>query len=652
MRPLLHLARLSIRSHLLLLVAAVALPLGALLVYNVLENLGLVLRHTQERLQLRARDVATTSAEFLRSTQSQMTVLAELPLVRALDPTRCDPLFAHPQTLFPRFTNIFTLDVSGHLICSGLTPRPGQPSRVDPVSYLDKLLQSRQFTVGEPTRGIVSGKWVITLAQPILDAQGQVIGMLGFAIDLAQLWPQDSYVGLPEDVRQRILNHQGVIIASSDDPQRWIGQRARPEVIERIRGQAEGVWQATDRDHFVRLYGFTRVPGFDWYVVSSITRDRVLADIRPSAIRAATVGLLIFVGALLLGLLVAWRVIRPVQQIAAAAKRVAAGDAAARAQPQGPTEIVSVANDFNQMLDKLALQRKERDAWSLRYKALLNSAHDIILMVDPSYRVVEANPAALGAYGYSADEIRQKTIHDLRAPRAQGSIAHDFEAAAHPQGVLFESEHRRKNGSLFPVEVSAFAVDIDGAVYRLSFIRDISERKRIEQELERLATTDALTGLANRRHFMLLAEQELSRAKRYGSELAVLMFDVDHFKAINDTYGHATGDGVLHTLGQLCRQSIRDIDVIGRLGGEEFALVLPETSQDQAVHAAKRLCQMVAAAEIPLQHGVPLRFTISVGVIALSDSHANLDTLLARADQAMYDAKRDGRNQARVYSPA
>lgn len=180
---------------------------------------------------------------------------------------------------------------------------------------------------------------------------------------------------------------------------------------------------------------------------------------------------------------------------------------------------------------------------------------------------------------------------------------------------------------------------------------DITERKQNERELERLVQTDVLTGLASRRHFMALAEQELSRIVRYGGELSVLMMDIDHFKAINDTYGHQVGDQVIQKLGRLCQATLRDIDIVGRIGGEEFAIILPETGRESAAEVAERMRAMIAGSVVPLPQGMPLHFTVSIGVATLAEAETNLDTLLGYADKALYAAKHGGRNRVCVHQP-
>ena len=177
--------------------------------------------------------------------------------------------------------------------------------------------------------------------------------------------------------------------------------------------------------------------------------------------------------------------------------------------------------------------------------------------------------------------------------------------------------------------------------------QELQHRAQVEVELRRWATTDALTGMANRRHFLELCEREMQRAQRYGRPMTVAIFDVDLFKRINDGFGHATGDRALRALAQTTQASLRETDHAGRLGGEEFGLLLPETDLAGATELAERLRAAIAA--IRLEAGgraVPL--TVSIGLAGLSPADPSVDALFARADQAMYRAKQSGRDRVAV----
>lgn len=172
---------------------------------------------------------------------------------------------------------------------------------------------------------------------------------------------------------------------------------------------------------------------------------------------------------------------------------------------------------------------------------------------------------------------------------------------------------------------------------------EVEQRKALAQEVHRMAITDPLTGMFTRRHLYELAERDLMRSARHDLPLSVLLIDIDHFKTINDAFGMAAGDEVLRGLAEVCRRTFRDTDVTGRLGGEEFCAVLPDTAVDEATALADSLRAEAEAMRIPLTDG-EARITLSIGVIVYDADGASLDRLLQRADTALYQAKAAGGN--------
>ena len=179
----------------------------------------------------------------------------------------------------------------------------------------------------------------------------------------------------------------------------------------------------------------------------------------------------------------------------------------------------------------------------------------------------------------------------------------------------------------------------------LHAMRDYRQRTQLQNELQQLAHTDSLTGLANRRHFMELAEKELARAKRQEGEYAVLMLDLDHFKRINDNHGHGCGDRVLSEVARHLAQTLRETDIVGRIGGEEFAIVLPQADHARTLDIAWRLCNGIAAMKIQREQGLPLQVSVSIGAAMAHGTQTSLQSLLGQADRALYRAKNNGRNQ-------
>jgi diguanylate cyclase (GGDEF)-like protein len=197
------------------------------------------------------------------------------------------------------------------------------------------------------------------------------------------------------------------------------------------------------------------------------------------------------------------------------------------------------------------------------------------------------------------------------------------------------------------VTAQALRWAIHNAMEKVALRRQIERQRR---ELERLATTDVLTGVFNRRVLLERLELELRRCRRYGSRLCVLLLDVDHFKRVNDAHGHLAGDGVLVALGQILRTRVRGTDMAGRYGGEEFCVLLPETDLEHGRELAERLRQHVAA-EVFTAGATPFRVTCSVGVAQFTDAREKVADLLQAADEALYRAKALGRDRVCVAGP-
>lgn len=181
---------------------------------------------------------------------------------------------------------------------------------------------------------------------------------------------------------------------------------------------------------------------------------------------------------------------------------------------------------------------------------------------------------------------------------------------------------------------------------RIWFYRDITELQRMTEQLTLMSQTDPLTGIANRRMMMDVLKEEYSRARRYGHNLSVLMLDLDHFKQINDCHGHATGDLVLKEFVETVKPEIRASDCFARMGGEEFAVLLPQSNLGSARQLAERLCRAVAALTFKSPQG-EFSVTVSIGVAVLGDKDASPEHLINRADRCLYAAKSEGRNRVR-----
>jgi len=261
-------------------------------------------------------------------------------------------------------------------------------------------------------------------------------------------------------------------------------------------------------------------------------------------------------------------------------------------------------------------------------------------------------------FGYCADEVHRLGLLDIAVEDDRPPIAEDIRKLLSREVKRVDNVFRglRQDGSEIDVEIHSNALEFNGHLALIGMVMDVTERARAEREVQALqerlreqSTHDALTGLYNRRFLEETLSRELLSAERHGQSVSVIMADLDHFKAINDRYGHLGGDEVLRVFGDLLRQHVRSSDICCRYGGEEFLLVLPQTSKGHAVERAEWLCSALAAA--PVTYGASvIAVTASFGVAAFPQDARTADELIGVADSAMYAAKMSGRNRVNVSS--
>lgn len=325
---------------------------------------------------------------------------------------------------------------------------------------------------------------------------------------------------------------------------------------------------------------------------------------------------------------------KPYQYIAVQTDITAAKEAAA--------VLTRGKEDLEAMVMERTTDLQERQ---VLLQKITSAAQDAIIMIDDQDNITFWNEAAEKTFGFSENQAMGRKLHDLIMPpqyRSRfepGFMQFSQTGQGNFIGARREVVAMRHDGTEFPVELSLSAVRIKERWTALGIARDITERKAAEAALSQLASTDPLTGIANRRRLDTELEQEMKRAERYHTPLSIVMFDVDHFKKVNDTYGHPVGDRVLIDLATLIAGNIRTHDLLARWGGEEFVILTHNCEAEVAANLSEKLRSAIEEFEF---HTVG-KVTCSFGVTSFHPGES-VHELVSRADKALYLAKMRGRN--------
>jgi len=312
-------------------------------------------------------------------------------------------------------------------------------------------------------------------------------------------------------------------------------------------------------------------------------------------------------------------------------------------------KLVTMGDRMQQTLNEL---NHDLAVSEQKYRGIFENVTEGIYRCDQDGSMVEVNPAMATMFGFASSEEFLASVGNIR------QIFCDADDCARYEALLASDKVRRWEVRVCTPEIvtlwaevsaSPICEDCEGKAVGsvVGVLADVTERKRMTEEMCRLARTDSLTGLWNRGYFMELAERELARRRRSGEALSLFIVDADYFKRINDTYGHDVGDKALVEMARILSLSVREVDVVGRFGGEEFVILLPGASRSEACCVADRILRGIRGAVVEVE-GARISMSVSIGLTSLEDED-DLDGVIKYADIALYAAKKNGRDRVEVY---
>ncbi len=643
------------------LLGLAAIPLFALMLSLAYDSYRQYAAETAEAYRtagtIRAISAAQTE-QFLAQAKFLLSAISRRPKVQALDMANCDPLLAELKMLQPAYANVLTLDAKGHLVCSAVGIAPGQSAGPDPKYYFNEVVRTRQFTVGKPAKGFITGRWVSTLAYPIQNDAGQLTGVVAVAVDLVNYRPMISREDVPPHTVVGIVNSDGVIIARSDDSEKRIGTVSEAAASRVILKERKGTMRSLDYLGVERFYAFAPIANSDWITFASLDEAAVLGPAIQLAYERLAFIIALLLAVAIITSVVARRMAKPVEAISRVMASVGAGAVHERAPLAGPTELRQIAAQLNAMLDRRLQAEASLRQSEERFRTAFETSPDAInfnRLSDGLY--LEVNDGFLRMIGWTREEVIGKTSKEINVWRHMEDRQKLVQAMQHDGFIEnMEADFVDKNGKIITGLMSAHVTTLAGVQCILSVTRDITEYRAAKEQIQHLAFYDMLTGLPNRRLLSVRLKQALAASVQHKCRNALLLIDLDDFKTLNETLGHEQGDLLLQQFAKRLSSCVGEGDTLARLGGDEFVVLLEELSrnpQEAATRAEVVAQKILAALHPPYQFGSSEhRSTCSIG-IALFDAAQRSDTEepLKRAELAMYQAKAAGRDTFRFFDP-
>lgn len=640
--------RLSLRTWLFGLSLLATLPVLVLSLSVVWEYKDFQQRVVVQQLETRSDELAQSVAEELKAAVGTVVALAESDAALVQDMPR---LYAHARRIVERNRDIRAItlvDGDGRILFLTSAALGAPPMQAQAPELIQEALRTQTPNVSGAFNSPVSPIKVVAVTVPIIQG-GQATLALRAILTVQYFNRIIAADQLPSGWIAGIADRNGNIVARSLDPERFVGGKASQSFRVAIIQGNTGVFPGSTLEGTPTLNKVRPIYGLDWYMGVAVPQAVLNAPVHEMLWHVGGLSALWLGLAVLAASVFAGYVVRQMQQVSSAMAFGLAGT-----QDGSPIRIRELFDMFQRYRDAKRTEAAARtdlgEAQSQRdeVRDLYDHAPCGYHSLDKEGRIVRMNQTELGWLGRSLEEVLGRPYSDFLSEQSQQVFRERFPEFARDGYIRdLEMELIKGTGSPMPILISATAIrDAQGNfLASRTTVFDNTEQKMNEAQLERLARTDVLTSLSNRRDFYERAQQEVARAKRSGKAFSLMLLDVDFFKKINDQYGHAGGDEVLRRLSRVLSDLLREVDSPARLGGEEFVVLMPETPLEGARLVAERVRAGMEATVVELGDGRLIRFTVSIGLAHWADGEDDIDVPLHRADEALYRAKAGGRNQ-------
>lgn len=551
------------------------------------------------------------------------------------------------------FANIVALNREGKVVAASHPELIGRDASAE--EFHRRAMSGTPF-VDDVHRDQSSQEWVVTFSFPVRARfmNDKVVGVLCAlwnADELAHLTQSAQAATDPSQQRPEVFltRRDGLIIAAPDahrdglfrDNLITMGLRSASLAVNRSEGYLiENVLSSGESLlGYSSSKGHRDYPGFSWGILVSQNTSTAFAPIRRLNLIILLIGTVVALAVSVMSLVVSRRMARPILGIATVARRVSQGDFSGKAHHTSPDEIGALAGVFNQMIVDLKRQREQLVEKHYVDSIIANMMNSLIV-IDASGVIKTVNRATLDLLEYGEGELVGHSAQMIFPPALWAQESWVAGLVTGTLAVNRETTYRAKDGRSIHVLFSASPMrNEQGHVQGVVCVaQDLTERKRAEETLAEQAIRDALTGLYNRRYFDRRISAELARAERSQQPMAMLLCDLDRFKAVNDTRGHQAGDESLKLVAKAILNAVRGIDLVFRWGGDEIMVVLPETTREGARTTAERIRAKIRHTARDLAPDLD----VSTGIALYPEHGSNEDDLIRIADLALYISKKGG----------